>query len=181
MRTFDATDPAKPELLQEFQTGDKGNGTHMNFYDGGKYAYSIADGTTNFAWSITHGPLYGLLVVDMTDPANIKEVSRWWVPGQRLAKRRIQEVSVCRRPSCWSRLHGAPVVPVRVEDGGTIGYSGWGHFGMFIHDLSDITKPKVLGRSRIQRRASAGSHFIPCYPLKPINRPTVAKSRHRCA
>src|SRR5690349_617584 len=39
VRTYDATDPAKITLLQEFGTGQKGAGTHMNFYDGGKYAY----------------------------------------------------------------------------------------------------------------------------------------------
>ena len=39
IRTYDVTDPGKVALLQEFSTGDKGAGTHMNFYDGGKYAY----------------------------------------------------------------------------------------------------------------------------------------------
>jgi hypothetical protein len=39
IRNYDITDPAKPVMLQEFSTGEKGNGTHHNFYDGGKYAY----------------------------------------------------------------------------------------------------------------------------------------------
>ena len=39
IRTYDITDPTNPELLGEFNTGEKGNGTHHNFYDGGKYAY----------------------------------------------------------------------------------------------------------------------------------------------
>ena len=39
IRNYDITDPMKPNLLQEFNTGEKGNGTHHNFYDGGKYAY----------------------------------------------------------------------------------------------------------------------------------------------
>src|SRR5580693_4484190 len=39
IRTYDITDPTKPMLLEEFSTGEKGNGTHHNFYDGGKYAY----------------------------------------------------------------------------------------------------------------------------------------------
>jgi hypothetical protein len=39
IRNYDITDPTKPELLEEFNTGEKGNGTHHNFYDGGKYAY----------------------------------------------------------------------------------------------------------------------------------------------
>ena len=39
IRNYDITDPLKPNLLQEYNTGEKGNGTHHNFYDGGKYAY----------------------------------------------------------------------------------------------------------------------------------------------
>src|ERR1700680_1413275 len=39
IRNYDITDPAEPNLLQEFNTGEKGNGTHHNFYDGGQYAY----------------------------------------------------------------------------------------------------------------------------------------------
>src|SRR5262245_7566796 len=38
IRTYDVTDPAKVSLLAEFGTGQTGSGTHMNFYDGGKYA-----------------------------------------------------------------------------------------------------------------------------------------------
>ncbi len=39
IRNYDITDPTKPNLLQEYNTGEKGNGTHHNFYDGGQYAY----------------------------------------------------------------------------------------------------------------------------------------------
>lgn len=39
IRTWDATDPANVQLLQEFNTGQTGSGTHMNAYDGGRYAY----------------------------------------------------------------------------------------------------------------------------------------------
>jgi len=33
-----------------------------------------------------------------------------------------------------------------VEDGGKLGYSAYGSFGMLIHDLSDIRNPKLVGR-----------------------------------
>src|SRR5260370_28890273 len=41
IRTYDITDPTKPNLLQEFNTGEKGNGTHHNFYDACQYAYFV--------------------------------------------------------------------------------------------------------------------------------------------
>jgi hypothetical protein len=37
-------------------------------------------------------------------------------------------------------------VPKRVEDGGRYGYSAYGAFGMMVHDLSDISNPKLIGR-----------------------------------
>src|SRR6202165_849391 len=39
VRFYDATDPAKIVKLSEFSTGATGQGTHRNYYDGGKYAY----------------------------------------------------------------------------------------------------------------------------------------------
>ena len=33
-----------------------------------------------------------------------------------------------------------------IEDGGKIGYSAWGAFGMLVHDLSDIRNPKLIGQ-----------------------------------
>ena len=76
IRNYDITDPTKPNLLQEYNTGEKGNGTHHNFYDGGKYAY------LDCGWDETlrlenHQRPYSnaLMIVDMSDPANVQEVS----------------------------------------------------------------------------------------------------------
>src|SRR6202163_2462678 len=39
VRFYDVTDPLKIVKLSEFSTGATGQGTHRNYYDGGKYAY----------------------------------------------------------------------------------------------------------------------------------------------
>src|ERR1700746_787413 len=39
VRFYDASDPAKMVKISEFSTGATGQGTHRNYYDGGKYAY----------------------------------------------------------------------------------------------------------------------------------------------
>ena len=39
VRFYDVTDPSKIVKLSEFSTGATGQGTHRNYYDGGKYAY----------------------------------------------------------------------------------------------------------------------------------------------
>jgi hypothetical protein len=110
----------------------------------------------------------GLMIVDMSDPAEVKEVSRWWVPGQRLDEEELYRTTypfagdqcswTCNRTPC--------IVPVRVEDGGTIGYGGWGHFGMYVHDLSDIRKPKVYGKVTHPLEAIGG---IPYHHVVPVN------------
>lgn len=45
----------------------------------------------------------------------------------------------------FTALHGPVSVPTRVENGGTLAYGSWSNFGMLIHDLSDITRPQLIG------------------------------------
>src|SRR6516165_3095502 len=84
-RFYDASNPSKIVKLSEFSTGATGQGTHRNYYDGGKYAYLDTAPDETF----THQPSYfralvnGNMIVDVSDPANVKQVSMWWVPGSR--------------------------------------------------------------------------------------------------
>lgn len=149
IKTYDVTDPEKPVLLCEFETGATGHGVHLPFYDGGHYAYLACGWDDQLRMESTERVYSnGLMIVDMSDPSDVKEVSRWWVPGQRLDEEELYRTTypfagdqcswTCNRTPC--------IVPVRVEDGGTVGYGGWGHFGMYVHDLSDIHNPKVHGK-----------------------------------
>ncbi len=56
IRNYDISNPTEPDLLQEYSTGVKGNGTHMNFYDGGKYAYLDCGWDDRCVWKITSAP-----------------------------------------------------------------------------------------------------------------------------
>jgi hypothetical protein len=85
VRFYDVTDPSKIVKLSEFSTGATGQGTHRNYYDGGKYAYLDTAPDETFI----HQPSYfrqlvnGNMIVDATDPSNVSQVSMWWVPGSR--------------------------------------------------------------------------------------------------
>ncbi|HSB74585.1 MAG TPA: twin-arginine translocation signal domain-containing protein, partial [Terriglobales bacterium] len=85
IRVYDVSNPAKTSLLSEFSTGATGAGTHRNYYDGGRYAYLDTAPDDSFIHQISYfRPLVnGNMIVDMSDPANPKEVSMWWVPGSR--------------------------------------------------------------------------------------------------
>lgn len=168
-RTYDITDPTKPILLQEFSTGETGHGTHTNFYDGGKYAYLDAGWDDQLRMENPQRPISNaLMIVDMSDPANVKEVSRWWVPGQRLGEEEeYKKYWFAGDRSSWTGVHGAPSVPTRIEDGGRYGYGGFGHFGMFVFDFSDIRNPKPVGRVMYDFETIGGIPYHTVYPIVP--------------
>jgi len=89
----------------------------------------------------------GIMVVDVSDPVNPRQVAMWWVPGQRTGEE--AQYKAWREYGdkvSFTSLHGPMYVPKKAEDGGKLGYSAYGSFGMLIHDLSDIRNPKLVGR-----------------------------------
>ena len=167
IRNYDITNPAKPELLEEYSTGEKGNGTHHNFYDGGKYAYLDCGWDDQLRLENHQRPFSNaIMIVDMSDPAKVKEVSRWWVPGQRMGEEaEYNKYVFAGDRASWTGNHGALSVPRRVEDGGKVGYAGFGAFGMYVMDLSDITKPKPYGKVQYEFNAIGTIPFHTCYPV----------------
>ena len=167
IRNYDVTDPHNPKLLQEYNTGVKGNGTHHNFYDGGQYAYLDCGWDDQLRLENLERPYSnGLMIVDMSDPANVKEVSKWWVPGQRLGEEEeYKKYRFAGDHTSWTGNHGAISVPKRVEDGGTVGYGGFGAFGMYALDLSDIKHPKPYGHVQYEFDTFGTIPFHTCLPI----------------
>src|SRR5712692_1271801 len=167
IRNYDITDPTKPNMLQEFNTGEKGNGTHHNFYDGGQYAYLDCGWDDQLRLENHQRPYSNaIMIVDMSDPAKVKEVSRWWVPGQRLGEEEeYKKYRFAGDHTSWTGNHGALTVPKRVEDGGTVGYGGFGAFGMYVMDLSDIKHPKPYGKVQYEFDAFGTIPFHTCYSV----------------
>lgn len=120
---WDIKDPENPELLSHFPTG--GTGTHRNFYDGGRYVH-LAAGVEGFT-----GNIY--LILDIDDPADPKEVGRWWYPGQ------WQEGGEAGAPPDTSLHGGAYVAGSRVS----LPYGG---SGLVVLDISDVAAPQLVGQ-----------------------------------
>jgi hypothetical protein len=167
IRNYDITDPTKPDLLQEYSTGAKGNGTHHNFYDGGKYAYLDCGWDDTLRLENHQRPFSNaLMIVDMSDPAKVQEVSRWWVPGQKLGEEEeYKKYRFAGDHTAWTGNHGSITVPRRVEDGGTVGYGGFGAFGFYVMDLSDIKNPKPYGHTQYEFDTFGTIPFHTCYPV----------------
>jgi len=169
IKTYDVTNPEKTELLNEFETGKTGFGVHCPFYDGGQYGYLAAGWDDQLRMESTERVYSnGLMIVDMSDPTKVKEVSRWWVPGQRLDEEELYRTTYpfAGDQCSWTGNRTPCIVPVRVEDGGKIGYGGWGHFGMYVHDLTDIRNPKVFGKVTHPLEPIGG---IPYHHVVPVN------------
>jgi hypothetical protein len=167
IRSFDVTDPTKPIQLGEYshKTGPFG---HAHFWDGGRYMY-LNDGWDESFREASSASGYGsgLNIVDVWDPANVKEVAKWWVPGMKFDEdEEYKKWPFAGNRMDWCQNHGAMFVPRRVEDGGKYGYCGMGAFGMFVMDLTDIKHPKPIGHVRHDMECGFGS--IPHHTNMPI-------------
>jgi len=167
IRTYDATDPSNSDLLQELSTGETGSGSHANFWDGGRYAFLDCGWDNQLRMESSERPFSnGLMIMDMADPASVKEVSRWWVPGQRYGEEEeYKKWRFAGDESSWTGAHGG-VVPRRPEDGGNVCYWGMGAFGMYSIDISDISRPTVIGRVSHPLEAMGGIPYHSLYPTE---------------
>lgn len=118
---WDLADPEDPKQLGHYKTG--GKGTHRNFYSGGRYVHATAlpEGYEGHIYQI----------VDISDPANPREVSRWWRKGQWTAGGETDAPAD-------TALHGGAYVK---GDRAYLPYSGG---GFVILDISDVTKPTMI-------------------------------------
>jgi hypothetical protein len=145
---WDVKDPIDPKLLGHFKTG--GFGTHRNFYDGGKYMH-LAANMAGFKSNI-------YVCVDISDPANPKEVSRFWMPGQEIGSE--LDLPMTKLGS----LHGPAFV---VGDRAWLPY---GRFGGVILDISDISAPRMVSNFKI---GDFGS-IIGCHTYIPLEGRNIA-------
>lgn len=118
---WDLADPEDPKLLGHWSTG--GEGTHRNYYDGGRYVY---------ATGLPEGYQGHILqIVDIGDPTNPKEVGRWWKEGQHVGG---GEAGV----PFGTMLHGGAYVK------GDRAYLPYSAGGFIVLDISDKTNPKMV-------------------------------------
>ncbi|MBC8034229.1 MAG: hypothetical protein H7Y03_08795 [Chitinophagaceae bacterium] len=143
---WDISNPLQPKRQGHFTT--KGTGTHRNFYNGGKYVH-LAAGMPGYK-----GNIY--VIIDISNPSQPTEVSRWWVPGQKESETgpalqqdtpgdKKKEASLPLKDfMCGSdaevSLHGPPYV---ID---SLVYLPYGSAGMIILNISDIRNPRQVAR-----------------------------------
>ena len=121
---YDISNPSKPKELAKWKTA--GKGVHRYSFDG-RYAY-ISPTVEGYVGNI-------VMILDLQNPAKPEEVGRWWIPGQWKAGGEPYPWSDYVEPRCHHPL----------RRGNRLYVSYW-HHGIFILDISDMAKPKLVSQ-----------------------------------
>jgi hypothetical protein len=143
LAVYDLADPFKPEQIGFWRSG--GKGVHRIVWTGGRYAHLSAtpDGYTDRIW----------IVIDLADPANPVDVGRWWWPGQWEGGGEVADWPSDQRHAA----HHALIA-------GQYGYLGYDDVNLVVLDVSDLTRPRPVGRLRWD-----GGATHTCLPLPGRN------------
>jgi hypothetical protein len=145
---YDVARPSAPKLITKWRTA--GRGVHRFDFDG-RYAY-ISPTAEGYVGNI-------MMILDLADPARPKEVARWWIPGQWQAGGEPYPWQNGPAPRCHH--------PLRMGERLYVSY--W-HHGLFILDISDLSRPKLVAHA-----ATSPAFAHPTHTCLPI--PQVLKGR----
>jgi hypothetical protein len=171
IRLFDISDPAKPRETGFFKTdvsprrGVHGFWLHEDPKQG-KFAF-IATTKEGYYDNI-------LLIVDINDPANPKEVARWWFPGQWTAGGEkpgedwVEPDGGLRQglPKIWVALHDITTYKDRA-------YLAYRDQGVIILDISDVRKPTKVSQIKWSPPEEGNTHSIGIVVPKHGGRPDL--------
>jgi hypothetical protein len=138
---YDVSKPAQPKLITKWMTA--GKGVHRYSFDG-RYAY-ISPTAEGYVGNI-------VMILDLADPARPEEVGRWWIPGQWAAGGEEYPWHDYTPPRCHH--------PLRLGERLYVSY--W-HHGLFILDISDLSRPKLVAEGVKSRAFPHPTHT--CLPV----------------
>lgn len=137
LKVFDVSRPTEPREIAFLPM--TGKGIHRMTYFEEPYVYvtgSEAGWTDQF-----------LIIVDLSDPSNPREVGRFWMPGMHAAGG--EQLSL--PPGRSSKLHHALVRGDRA-------YCGWWDQGLVILDVADKTRPTLVSHLDFGADVSGATH-----------------------
>lgn len=132
---YDISTPSKPRQLYRWKEG--GKGVHRFDFDG-RYAY-MSPTVEGYIGNI-------VMIVDFKNPEKPEEAGRWWEPGQWIAGG--------EKPTWEGDAHRCHH-PLRKDNRLYVSY--W-LGGMFILDIDDMSKPKLVSHMRWQPPNTCPTH-----------------------
>src|SRR5262249_17688585 len=124
-----------------------GTGSHRNWWAGGSYVHMAANPAGY------HGNIY--LIMDLSDPAQPREVGRWWVEGQGPGE------TIDPRDDGLSVPGPAYIVGDRA-------YVSYGGAGMVILNLADPSRPRLVSRLDFSPPFRGGYGGAGCHSVLPM-------------
>ena len=131
---FDISTPEEPKSIGFFDTsGPMSKGVHQVWFVDGEYIH-CAGADANFNARLPEKDYQFYQIIDAKDPANMKEVGRWWLPGQCEGD---EEPPLKREPkyNAGMRPHNTNVYPER-PDRAYVAYIDGGAVTLDISDMS---------------------------------------------
>jgi hypothetical protein len=138
---YDVSRPSDPKLITKWRTA--GRGVHRYDFDG-RYA-CLSPTAEGYVGNI-------VMILDLADPARPNEVGRWWIPGQWKAGGEPYPWGNWVSPRCHH--------PLRMGDRLYVSY--W-HHGLFILDISDLSRPRMVSHTTTSPAFPHPTHT--CLPI----------------
>jgi hypothetical protein len=137
MVVYDASDPENLQQLAFFDTsGPFSRGCHFVWFVDGRYAF-LSTGMPDFQPADAKDDQF-LVIVDLADPTDPREVGRWWLPGMQMGEPPLDRLPM----DSGYRLHNVNVLPSQPDRA----YCGWIDGGLVILDISDLASPQLVAR-----------------------------------
>ncbi|MGF6229129.1 hypothetical protein QFZ27_003084 [Inquilinus ginsengisoli] len=141
---YDVSRPSAPKLISKWMTA--GRGVHRYDFDG-RYAY-ISPTAEGYVGNI-------VMILDLIDPARPVEAGRWWIPGQWTGGGEEYPWAEWVSPRCHH--------PIRAGDRLYVSY--W-HHGLFILDIADMARPKLISQLNTSPSFPHPTHT--CLPIPQL-------------
>ncbi len=145
---YNVEDPANPVLITKWRT--HGKGVHRFDFDG-RYAY-ISPTAAGYVGNI-------VMILDLGNPLQPREVGRWWLPGQWQAGGEEYPWDNYVPPRCHH--------PLRYRNRLNVSY--W-HHGFVILDIDDMSKPVA-----VSGRNTTSSFPHPTHTCLRLNEPVMGR------
>jgi hypothetical protein len=138
---FDVSTPENPKLISHFDcSGPHSRGVHALWFVDGKTVH-MSSGSADFTPT---NPLDDQFyrIVDVSNPAQPREVGRWWYPGTRVGDDAPPPPRMRAPLDMGYRAHNTNVFPQRPDRA----YVGYIDGGAFILDISNPSNIQVAGQ-----------------------------------
>jgi hypothetical protein len=172
---YDIRDPAHPQKLSHFDTsGPHSRGVHFVWFADGHYAY-LSTGARDFTPRDPKDDQF-LMILDLSDPRQPREVGRWWLPSTRDGDAAAAPPRVAGFDS-GIRMHSLTIPAERPDRA----YIGWIDGGWVILDISDKAHPRLVVRRSWQSLDNGFAHTFVALPARGIAVQSEEAIKFKCA